>query len=65
MHSVHKALSACCSVSLPVSTSNRTLTYRFVHSHGHLGNSPETLGPAWPKLEGFGAQPRSVRSTQS
>lgn len=33
-----------------------TLTYRFVHTPGRDGNSPEMLGVASPESEGFSAQ---------
>ena len=33
-----------------------TLIYRFVHTSGSPGNSPEMLGTAKPESEGFSAQ---------
>ena len=33
-----------------------TLIYRFVHTPGTLGNTPEMLGAARPESEGFSAQ---------
>jgi len=35
----------------------RTLIYRFVHTSGSPGNSPEMLGAARPESEGFNAHP--------
>lgn len=47
-----------------VTVTPRARNSRLVHSHGQPENSPEMLGPARPKSEGFSAQLRTSRSTQ-
>ncbi len=42
---------------LTVAMTPCTLIYRFVHTPGSTGNTPEMLGAARPESEGFNAQP--------